>query len=108
MTPERVFRWVRSLGGDPGRVLVVGCEPLSLEEEIGLSAPVERAVGEAVSLVLDLVAREREPLRTARPGRRASSMHLSWLLWGALALFLIYVLYVTVPSAIRYWKLKNM
>jgi hydrogenase maturation protease len=58
MTPERVFGWVRSLGGELGRVLVVGCEPLSLEEEMGLTAPVERAVGEAVSLVLDLLARE--------------------------------------------------
>jgi hydrogenase maturation protease len=59
MSPDRVLDWLRSLGGEPGRVLVVGCEPLLLEEEIGLSAPVERAVGEAVNLVLDLVARER-------------------------------------------------
>jgi hydrogenase maturation protease len=62
MSPDRVFAWLRSLGGEPRRVLVVGCEPLHLEEEMGLSPPVERAVGEAVSLVLDLVAREHAAL----------------------------------------------
>ena len=58
MTPAAVFGLLRSLGGTPGRVLVVGCEPLSTEEEMGLSAPVEGAVDEAVGLILDVLARE--------------------------------------------------
>jgi hydrogenase maturation protease len=59
MTPAAVFGLLRSLGGTPGRVLIVGCEPLSMEEEMGLSAPVESAVDEAVGMILDLLAREQ-------------------------------------------------
>jgi hydrogenase maturation protease len=36
-------------------VLLVGCEPASTDEGIGLSAPVTAAVDEAVRVVLDLV-----------------------------------------------------
>jgi hypothetical protein len=35
-------------------------------------------------------------------------MDLKWLLWGALAVVVLYIGYVTIPSAIRYWKLRNM
>jgi hydrogenase maturation protease len=58
MTPAAVFGLLRSLGGTPGRVLIVGCEPLSMEEEMGLSPPVEGAVDEAVALILDVLTRE--------------------------------------------------
>ncbi len=58
MTPEAVFGLLRSLGGTPRRVLVVGCEPLSTEEEMGLSPPVEGAVDEAVTLILEVLERE--------------------------------------------------
>jgi hydrogenase maturation protease len=54
MQPDAVFRLLKMLGGDAGRVLVVGCEPATVEEGIGLSAPVSDAVGEAVRLVTDL------------------------------------------------------
>jgi hydrogenase maturation protease len=54
MQPDAVFRLLKMLGGDAGRVLVVGCEPATVEEGIGLSAPVSGAVGEAVRLVTDL------------------------------------------------------
>ena len=45
MNPVSVLQLVRALGGEPARVLVVGCEPMRLEPEettgeIGLSAPV--------------------------------------------------------------------
>jgi hypothetical protein len=36
-------------------VLLVGCEPASIDEQIGLSEPVAAAVDEAVRIVLDLV-----------------------------------------------------
>lgn len=58
MTPRAIFQWLESLGGVPGRVLVVGCEPASAEEEMGLSPPVALAVDEAVRLILDLVREE--------------------------------------------------
>lgn len=63
MTPDAVFALLRSLGGTPGRVWIVGCEPLSTEEEMGLSPAVEPAVDEAVTLLLELVEREGRQTR---------------------------------------------
>ena len=61
MNPMRVLDMVRALGGRPKRVLVVGCEPATLGDEIegamGLSAPVEAAVGGAIAMVESLVSR---------------------------------------------------
>jgi hydrogenase maturation protease len=56
MSPDRVFAWLRTLGGVPGHVLLVGCEPARLEEEMGLSPVVAAAVDEAVGLVLEVLA----------------------------------------------------
>ena len=61
MQPDVVFSMLDVLGADAGRVLVIGCEPASVDEGIGLSPPVAAAVDEAVRVVLDLV-------RTAGPG----------------------------------------
>jgi hydrogenase maturation protease len=59
MTPAAVFRLVRTLGGEPGRVLVIGCEPESFGEpgvgRMGLSDTAERAVPAAVAAVLEVV-----------------------------------------------------
>lgn len=56
LDPAAVLALVRHLGGKLDRVLVVGCEPADVSEGIGLSEPVRRAVGPAVSLVRKLVA----------------------------------------------------
>jgi hydrogenase maturation protease len=57
MQPDVVFGMLDMLGGErPGRILVVGCEPASIDYGIGLSDPVAAAVDEAVRVVLDLVA----------------------------------------------------
>ena len=60
MDPATVLRTVRALGGAPPRVLVVGCEPASVDldddGQMGLSAPVEAAVDEAVQMIESLVA----------------------------------------------------
>ncbi len=61
MTPDAVFAMLRAIGGeaiDKRRVLIVGCEPASVEEGIGLSDPVEAAVDEAVKLVQELIEKE--------------------------------------------------
>ncbi len=55
MQPDVVFGLVEMLGAKRGRVLVVGCEPASIEHGIGLSAPVAAAVDEAVRIVTGLV-----------------------------------------------------
>ena len=55
MQPDVVFRMLDMLGVEAGRIIVVGCEPASVDEGMGLSAPVTAAVDEAVRVVLDLV-----------------------------------------------------
>jgi len=57
MQPDVVLGLVRLLGADPGRVLLVGCEPAELAERMSLSPVVERAVDTAVRVVAGLVAR---------------------------------------------------
>jgi hydrogenase maturation protease len=66
MTPQHVFQLLNTLGGSPGRVLIVGCEPLETAEGIGLSDPVAGAVEEAVKLILDVVRRETDGTDYAR------------------------------------------
>jgi hydrogenase maturation protease len=56
MQPDVVFGMLGMLGASTRQVLVVGCEPASLDYGIGLSPPVAGAVDEAVRVVLDLVA----------------------------------------------------
>ncbi|MER6158254.1 hydrogenase maturation protease [Streptomyces sp. NPDC001868] len=65
MTPDTVLALLSTLcagtGAEPPRrVLVVGCEPASVDERIGLSAPVSDAVPEAVRLIEELL-RNGEP-----------------------------------------------
>jgi hydrogenase maturation protease len=55
MQPDVVLGMLNLLGAEPGRVFLVGCEPASTDEGIGLSEPVTAAVDEAVRIVLDLV-----------------------------------------------------
>ena len=59
LNPAQVLRNARAMGAAPGRVLVVGVEPESFGDpetgRMGLSAPVEAAVPEAVALVESLL-----------------------------------------------------
>jgi hydrogenase maturation protease len=60
MNPVSVLQLVSALGGKCGRVLVVGCEPATVEPNpdgrIGLSEPVRAAVDEAIAVVEQLIA----------------------------------------------------
>jgi hydrogenase maturation protease len=60
VTPDAVLALIRALGGAPGRVLVVGCEPESIAEGIGLSATVTRAAQKATGLIRELIQHEYE------------------------------------------------
>jgi hydrogenase maturation protease len=68
MNPMYVRRMVKNLGGTPGRMLIVGCEPAQLgsdhDGQLGLSEPVQAAVEEAIPLIESLVSKvlEGEPL----------------------------------------------
>ncbi len=58
MDPETVLRFIKLTGGWPGKVVIVACEPLTVEEMgVGLSPVVEEACDRAVGLVLE-TARE--------------------------------------------------
>ena len=80
MDPVRVLHLAASMGPIAARVFVVGCEPMDfgdeLEGRMGLSMPVQAAVGGACAMMSDLIERlrgarqapgriERQPLHTA-------------------------------------------
>jgi hydrogenase maturation protease len=57
MDPQTVLRFVKYVGGWPGRVFVVACEPEVVEDVgFGLSKPVSAALGRAAEVVLETVA----------------------------------------------------
>jgi hydrogenase maturation protease len=65
--PVQVLRLVQSLGGQAGRLYLVGCEPAVLETEdgwMGLSEPVQAAVPQAVEMIRNLVKRLRSEAPT--------------------------------------------
>jgi hydrogenase maturation protease len=73
MHPLRVLNLVTALGGRPPRVLVVGCEPATLDPDeegrLGLSEPLAAVLDAAVELVESLVAQLlREGRRAPEPG----------------------------------------
>ncbi|WP_261554707.1 hydrogenase maturation protease [Frankia tisae] len=51
MSPDVVLRLVRDLGGEIGRVIVVGCRPAVVAERMELSGAVRAAVDDAVDLI---------------------------------------------------------
>lgn len=56
MDPQSVLRFIKSVNGWPGKVIVVACEPLEIEQPgIGLSEPVAAAVETACKLVCETV-----------------------------------------------------
>jgi hydrogenase maturation protease len=61
MTPDSVFALVRTLGGRPRNVTVIGCEPFTFgpenEGQMGLSEPVAQSVDVAVLAVEQQIAR---------------------------------------------------
>ena len=63
MSPDVVLGTLAGLGGSVGEIFVVGCQPESLDEGMGLSAPVTAAVDGAVRLCHQLVADVLRPVR---------------------------------------------
>jgi hydrogenase maturation protease len=58
MNPVAVLQLIHALGGQPGNLYLVGCEPGELEtDEIGLSPPVRAAVPQAVEMIKSLIYR---------------------------------------------------
>lgn len=58
MDPELVLGMLDSLGGKVGRVVIVGCEPESIEERMGLSDVVAAAIPNAVTMIAELIQQD--------------------------------------------------
>ncbi|HEX3842337.1 MAG TPA: hydrogenase maturation protease [Acidimicrobiales bacterium] len=68
MSPELVLSTLSRLGGSVGRILVVGCQPATLEEGMGLSPPVAAAVDDAAVLCLALMTEIMQSAGKGTPG----------------------------------------
>jgi hydrogenase maturation protease len=56
MDPQTVLRFVKYVGGWPGKVFVVACEPQVVDDlGFGLSDPVKASVAKAVDVVLETI-----------------------------------------------------
>jgi hydrogenase maturation protease len=58
LAPAGAMSLIPTLGGHVDRIVVVGCQPESLEDGIGLSDAVAAVVDKAADLVIDVAARE--------------------------------------------------
>ncbi len=67
MDPAAVFASLRALGGSPPYTVVIGCEAGSVEEGIGLTGPVSRAVPRAARAVEEIVAALQTPAAANSP-----------------------------------------
>lgn len=59
MAPDEIFAMLSSMGGRPGRSLVVACEPADVSPGIGLSAEVTAALPHAVREIEEILRTER-------------------------------------------------
>ena len=59
LTPDAIFALLASLGGKPGRSLLVACEPADVSAGMGLSEPVQEALPHAVRTVEEILAEGR-------------------------------------------------
>jgi len=61
LTPDAIFGLLASLGGHPGRNIVVACEPADVDAGMGLTEAVQAALPHAVRAVEDILAEEAGP-----------------------------------------------
>jgi hydrogenase maturation protease len=67
MDLQNVFNFVRVLGGEPPPITLVGCEPASVAEGIGLSPAVQEAIEPAAALVRRLMRTKEEACSEISP-----------------------------------------
>jgi hydrogenase maturation protease len=67
LSPDAIFAMLTSMGGRPGRSLVVACEPADVSAGMGLSDPVKAALPHAVRAVEEILA-EHAPNETEGEG----------------------------------------
>jgi hydrogenase maturation protease len=67
MSPGVVLAMLATFGAEVGRIVIVGCEPASVAEGLGLSAPVAEAVDVAVDLLDEVIDDICQPAREESP-----------------------------------------
>jgi hydrogenase maturation protease len=78
MNPMNALRMVKSMGGEVGRIMIVGCEPADLgsieEGKLGLSETVLAVVDEAIALIESLAWKtlHGQSVAAARPFESAA------------------------------------
>jgi hydrogenase maturation protease len=80
MDPVRVLRMVQSLGGQTGRLYLVGCEPSVMESEdgrMGLSENVQAAVPRAIEMIESLINDLLHGKTTNCPGLAGAAKEVS-------------------------------
>jgi hydrogenase maturation protease len=77
MTIDAVLALLERLGGSAGRTLLVGCEPASTEEGMGLSPTVAAALDEAVGVVMDLLTDKEGSDRDVPSGASSAVLGIS-------------------------------
>jgi hydrogenase maturation protease len=77
MTIDAVLALLESLGGSAGRTLLVGCQPASTEEGMGLSPTVAAALDEAVGVVMDLLTDKEGSDRDVPSGASSAVLGIS-------------------------------
>lgn len=81
MNPLKVLSMVKMLGGDFGKIYLVGCEPFFTGEDgegfMGLSGPVEGALGKAVEVVESVIDRVQRGSITDHPGLESEAQKCS-------------------------------
>jgi hydrogenase maturation protease len=78
-----VFAYLRTLGGEPPPLTIVGCEPENVEPGMGLSPVVARSVDGAAALVRRLIDHQHSQPRVATqplaaPARETTGGSTSW------------------------------
>ena len=109
LSPGGVMALVPTLGGQVERILVVGVQPLTLDDGIGLSEPVRAAVGPAADMVVRTVDRELGRLCTPGPPERAEGggeMKTLFKLAGLAAIGA--VVWASLPDVKRYLEMRRM
>lgn len=69
LEPAAVMGLLAGLGGSVGRMLVVGCQPSTIDEQMGLSALVEASIDEAIRTVEELVQEQLSTTPAAIAGQ---------------------------------------
>ena len=99
MNPAVVLQMLAAMGGQVGRVVVVGCQPSVIDERMGLSPPVEAAVERGVAAVHEVLAELCIPNEESRVIRR--------LILASLLILLAALVVRNLPDVARYLKMRR-